>query len=59
MALGSFGDNPRGMTDKMTAVDLLKMAEGLNAEVVIPVHHDIWDQLSGRYGRDFSALEDA
>ena len=30
------------MTDKMTAVDLLKMAEGLNAEVVIPVHHDIW-----------------
>ena len=42
VALGSFGDNPRGMTDKMTAVDLLKMAEGLNAEVVIPVHHDIW-----------------
>ena len=42
VALGSFGDNPRGMTDKMTAVDLLKMAEGLDAEVVIPVHHDIW-----------------
>ena len=42
VALGSFGDNPIGMTDKMTSVDLLKMAEALRAEVVIPVHHDIW-----------------
>jgi len=42
VALGSFGENPRGMTDKMTSVDLLKMAECLNTEVVIPVHHDIW-----------------
>lgn len=42
VALGSFGENPRGMTDKMTAIDLLKMAECLNTEVVIPIHHDIW-----------------
>ncbi len=42
VALASFGENPRGMTDKMTSVDILRMAEGLNAEVVIPVHHDIW-----------------
>lgn len=42
VALGSFGENPRGMTDKMTSVDLLRMAECLNAEVVIPIHHDIW-----------------
>ncbi|MFK7801008.1 MAG: L-ascorbate 6-phosphate lactonase [Anaerolineae bacterium] len=42
VALGSFGDNPRGMTDKMTSIDLLKMAECLNTQVVIPVHHDIW-----------------
>jgi L-ascorbate 6-phosphate lactonase len=42
VALGSFGENPRGMTDKMTSVDILRMAECLNAEVVIPVHHDIW-----------------
>ena len=30
------------MTDKMTSIDLLKMAECLNTQVVIPVHHDIW-----------------
>jgi L-ascorbate 6-phosphate lactonase len=42
VALGSFGENPRGMTDKMTSVDLLRMAEGLDAEVLIPIHHDIW-----------------
>jgi L-ascorbate 6-phosphate lactonase len=42
VALGSFGENPRGMTDKMTSVDLLRMAECLNTEVIIPIHHDIW-----------------
>ena len=42
VALGSFGENPRGMTDKMTSVDILRMAECLNAKVVIPVHHDVW-----------------
>jgi L-ascorbate 6-phosphate lactonase len=42
VALGSFGENPRGMTDKMTAEGILRMAECLNAKVVIPFHHDIW-----------------
>lgn len=42
VALASFGENPRGMTDKMTSADLLRMAEGLQAEVLIPIHHDIW-----------------
>ncbi len=42
VTLGSFGENPRGMTDKMTSIDLLKMAECLNTEVIIPFHHDIW-----------------
>lgn len=42
VAFGSFGENPRGMTDKMTAVDILRMAECLKTEVVIPIHHDIW-----------------
>jgi L-ascorbate 6-phosphate lactonase len=42
VALGSFGENPRGVTDKMTAVDILRMAECLNAKVVIPIHHDLW-----------------
>ena len=42
VALGSFGENPRGITDKMTASDILRMAEGLKTKVVIPVHYDIW-----------------
>ena len=42
VCLGAFGENPRGITDKMTSVDILRMAECLNARVVIPVHHDIW-----------------
>jgi len=42
VALGSYGENPRGITDKMTACDILRMAEALNAKVVIPFHHDIW-----------------
>jgi L-ascorbate 6-phosphate lactonase len=42
VALGSFGENPRGITDKMTSIDILRMAECLNAKVVIPIHHDLW-----------------
>ncbi len=42
VALGSYGENPRGITDKMTSVDILRMAESLNTNVVIPFHHDIW-----------------
>ncbi len=42
VALGSFGENPRGMTDKLTAMDMLRMAECLRCQVVIPIHHDIW-----------------
>ncbi|RHR08047.1 L-ascorbate 6-phosphate lactonase [Pseudoflavonifractor sp. AF19-9AC] len=42
VALGSYGENPRGITDKMTASDILRMAEALRAKVIIPFHHDIW-----------------
>lgn len=42
VCLGAFGENPRGITDKVTSVDMLRMAEALNAKVVIPVHYDIW-----------------
>lgn len=42
VALGAFGENPRGITDKMTSSDILRMAECLRAQVVIPIHHDIW-----------------
>lgn len=42
VALGSYGENPRGMTDKLSSIDILRMAECLNTEVIIPFHHDIW-----------------
>lgn len=42
VAFGSYGENPRGITDKMTESDILRMAEALRTEVVIPIHHDIW-----------------
>lgn len=42
VALGSYGENPRGVTDKMTSSDILRMGEALNAKVMIPFHHDIW-----------------
>ncbi|MGL4859122.1 MAG: L-ascorbate 6-phosphate lactonase [Enterobacteriaceae bacterium] len=42
VALLSYGENPRGVTDKMTSSDILRAAEALRAKVVIPFHHDIW-----------------
>ena len=42
VGFGSFGENPRGVTDKMTASDILRMGEALNCKVIIPYHHDIW-----------------
>lgn len=42
VALLSFGENPRGVTDKMTSSDILRAAEGLDCNVVMPFHHDIW-----------------
>lgn len=42
VGLGSYGENPRGITDKMTASDILRMGEALRAKVMIPIHHDIW-----------------
>jgi len=42
VALGRFGENPIGMTDKMTAMGILRMAESTQTDVVIPIHHDIW-----------------
>lgn len=42
VAFGSFGENPVGIQDKMTSIDILRMAEALRCKVVIPVHYDIW-----------------
>ena len=42
VAFGAFGENPVGIQDKMTSVDILRMAESLRCKVVIPIHHDVW-----------------
>ncbi len=42
VALGSYGENPAGNQDKMTSVDILRMAEALQCKVVIPFHYDVW-----------------
>lgn len=42
VAIVGYGENPRGMTDKLTSSDVLRIAEALKTKVVIPIHHDIW-----------------
>lgn len=42
VALGSYGENSRGIIDKMISVDMLRMGEALNAKVVISFYYDIW-----------------
>ena len=42
VAFGSYGENPIGLADKMTSIDILRMAEALRCKVVIPIHHDVW-----------------
>lgn len=42
IAFGSYGENPIGNQDKMTSIDILRMAEALQCQVVIPIHHDVW-----------------
>lgn len=58
VALGSYGENPRGITDKMTSADMLRMGEALNAKVVIPFHHDIWSNFQADPQRDPRAVGD-
>ncbi|MFM1524061.1 MULTISPECIES: L-ascorbate 6-phosphate lactonase [Helcococcus] len=47
VAIVGYGENPRGMTDKLTSSDVLRVAEELKTQVVIPVHHDIWSNFLG------------
>ncbi|WP_028125529.1 L-ascorbate 6-phosphate lactonase [Eremococcus coleocola] len=42
VAMVNFGENPPGIMDKLTSVDVLRMAESLQCKVVIPLHYDIW-----------------
>ena len=51
----NMGNNAPGYTDKMSPWDVWRIAEALNAKVVIPMHHDDWGNchedpgLSGGY----------
>lgn len=45
VAFGSYGENPIGIVDKMTSIDILRMAEALKTKVVIPLHYDIWSNM--------------
>jgi len=42
VAIAAYGENPIGVTDKITANDVLRMAEDLRCKVIIPVHYDVW-----------------
>ena len=42
VAFGSYGENPVGIQDKMTSCDILRMAEALRCNVVVPIHYDVW-----------------
>ena len=42
VAFASFGENPIGMQDKLTSIDVLRMAENLKCKVVVPIHWDVW-----------------
>ena len=42
VAFGSYGENPIANQDKLTSVDVLRMAEALRCKVVIPLHYDVW-----------------
>lgn len=55
VAFGSYGENPVGVMDKMTSVDILRMAEALRCKVVIPIHYDIWTNFMAD-PREISAL---
>lgn len=46
VAVAAFGENPRGMQDKLTTSDILRIAEDLKTKVMIPVHYDIWSNFS-------------
>lgn len=50
VAFGSFGENPVGIADKMTSVDVLRMAEALRCKVVIPIHYDVWSNFQADPG---------
>lgn len=47
IALLAFAENPVGVQDKMTSVDILRAAEALKAKLVVPLHWDVWTNTLG------------
>lgn len=47
VAICAYGENPVGIQDKMTSIDVLRTAEALDAKVVIPMHWDVWTNMLG------------
>jgi L-ascorbate 6-phosphate lactonase len=47
VAMVAFGDNPSGMTDKMTAYDAYRVAKALDTKLLIPMHYDNWSIVKG------------
>lgn len=47
VCLVSYGENPIGCSDKVTSVDCCRIAENLDAKVLIPIHYDIWSNMMG------------
>ena len=47
LALLAFAENPIGVQDKMTSVDILRAAEALQTNTVIPLHWDVWTNTLG------------
>ncbi|MGL5899408.1 MAG: L-ascorbate 6-phosphate lactonase [Lactobacillaceae bacterium] len=45
VATVAYGENPIGVQDKMTSVDVLRTAEALQTKVIIPLHWDIWSNM--------------
>ncbi|MCR5096408.1 MAG: L-ascorbate 6-phosphate lactonase [Erysipelotrichaceae bacterium] len=46
VAFGAYAENPRGVSDKMTSSDILRMAEDLKCKVVIPFHYDLFTNMA-------------
>ncbi len=42
VAVAPYGENPRGISDKVSASDILRLGENLDCKVIIPIHYLIW-----------------
>lgn len=42
VTVAAYGQNPRGLTDKMNTSEILRTAEDLKTKIIIPMHYDTW-----------------